>query len=72
MNNSRNSKDSNANIDNPVKKCHYLEGKHFIVFDESILQKAGIIDDELYFLQEITDDGCIILRPYRLKESNDR
>jgi len=68
VNNNKNTESSGS----PIKKCHCLEGKHFVVFDESILQKAGIIDDELYFLQEITDDGCIILRPYRLKDSDDR
>jgi len=52
----------------PIKKCHYLEGKYFTVFDISIVEKLGIFNDELYFYQELTDDGCIILRPYKVSE----
>lgn len=51
--------------DAEVKRCHFLAGKHFIVFADSIVEKIGITDEEFYFHQELSDDGCIILRPYR-------
>ncbi|MGI0023038.1 MAG: hypothetical protein ACRD9Q_09280, partial [Nitrososphaeraceae archaeon] len=55
----------------PIKKCHILEGKHFIVIDDSITEKLNFFDSEnkdLYFQQEVTDDDCIILRPFKMSE----
>lgn len=54
----------------PVKKCHCLEGKHFVVIDESIIERLGIQkfeDWQIYFQQELTQDNSIILRIFRLK-----
>jgi hypothetical protein len=55
----------------PIKKCHYLEGKYFIVIDKSIIEQLGFSgykNTELYFHEEVTNDGSIILRPYKLRE----
>jgi hypothetical protein len=57
--------------DLPIKKCHYLEGKYFIVIDKSIIEQLGFSryeNTELYFHEEVTKDGSIILRPYKLRE----
>ena len=65
--------DSNKNkdIEYPIKKLHLLEEKHFIVIDRSIAQRLSFFDPEnteLYFQQELTEDDCIILRPFKMRE----
>ena len=58
----------------PIKKCHRLDGKYFVVLDESIVQRlqySEVDDSELYFQQELTKDGCITLRQFRLQNQND-
>jgi len=55
----------------PIKKVHFLEGKYFIVIDETIREKLKFSDNEnkeLYFQEEVIDDGCIILRPFKMGE----
>jgi len=64
--------DVNKNSDqvNPIRTVHFLEGKHFIVIDESITERLKFFDKEnkeLYFQQEVTEDGCIILRPFKMR-----
>ena len=59
------------NLEQPIKKCHNLEGKYFIVIDKSIVEKLNFSiyeDTELYFQQGITDQGSIILRPYKIND----
>ena len=66
----RTSNDKNKDIESPIKKCHYLEGKHFIVIDKSITEKLNFFDPdntELYFEQGLTEAGCIILRPFIMR-----
>jgi hypothetical protein len=64
-------KNENKNLDHPIKKCHFLEGKYFTVIDESIVEQLNFFwseISELYFQQEVTEDGCIILRPYKMSD----
>ena len=61
----------NKDLGYPIKKCHLLEGKHFIVIDKTITEKLNYFDTEdmeLYFQQEVSEDGCIILRPFKMSE----
>jgi len=61
----------NSNLRNPIKRLYFLEGKHFIIIDKSITDKLNFSDtenNELYFQQEVTEDHCIILRPFKLSE----
>lgn len=63
------STDAIVNNDHPIKKCHFLDGKYFIVIDHSIVEKltlSGIDEIELYFQQELTKNGSIILHPFRI------
>ena len=56
---------------NPIQKCHLLEGKHFVVIHKTIMEKLKPFNaetDELYFQQEVTAEGCIILRPFKMME----
>ena len=69
-----NNRIQNSSI-HPIKKCHLLEGKHFVVLDESIIQKLKFSDNddsELYFQQEFTQDGCITLRQFRLNSQDNK
>jgi hypothetical protein len=59
----------------PIKKCHILEGKYFIVLDESIVQKlqfSNVDNSELYFQQEFNQDGFITLRQYRFNRRDNK
>jgi hypothetical protein len=61
--------DENNSIEFPIKRIHHLDGKHLIVIDKSIAQKLNFFDAEnaeLYFQQELTEDSCIILRPFKV------
>ena len=63
------SNDNNKNQDLPIKKCHYLEGKYFIVIDHTIAERLNFYRCDitrLYFQQELNED-CIILRPYKFR-----
>ena len=56
-------------LENPIKKCHLLDGKYFIVIDQSIVEKvmsSGFDDTELYFQQELTKDGSLVLHPFKI------
>lgn len=52
-----------------IKKCHFLEGKYFIVIDESIIKKLGLSDYNIYFSEEVTD-GLLLLRPETISNLN--
>lgn len=63
-----------------VKKCHTLDGKYFIVIDESIIKKikstkldeSKIVENEdYYFNQELKPDGSIVLSPINLGDTNE-
>ena len=61
----------NKQFEYPIKKCHILEGKHFIVIDKSITEKLNFFNSEnkeFYFQQEVTEDSCILLRPFKMSE----
>lgn len=61
----------NKRLGNPIKPLYYLVGKHFIVIDESIANELNFSSSEnmeLYFQQEITNEDCIILRPFKVGE----
>lgn len=61
--------DGAKNNNHPIKKCHFLDGKYFIVIDNSIVEKltsSGIDEMELYFQQELTKNGSLILHPFRI------
>ena len=61
----------NRDFRNPIRRIYFLEGKQFIIIDKSIAEKLNFSDPEnkeLYFEQEATEDGCIILRPFKLSE----
>lgn len=56
-------------LENPIKKCHLLDGKYFIVIDQLIVEKvmsSGIDETELYFQQELTKDGSVVLHPFKI------
>ena len=68
----KNSEKRSVNLKNndvseyPIKKCHYLEGKYFVVIDKSIMDKLGLSDEfDIYFYQEINGEGSIVLRLYK-------
>ena len=66
MNNSAisNLNDSSKNI--KWKQIWQLGNKHLVVIDESIIQKLGINDDLITFVeQDLTDEG-ILMRVRRL------
>ena len=52
----------NLDVETPIKQLHYLDGKYFIVLDESIIERLKLIEDTNYFSQEVTPDGRIILK----------
>jgi hypothetical protein len=57
-----------TNHQNPIKKCHILDGKYFVLIDWSIIEKLkllGIDETELYFQQELKQ-GSIILHPLEI------
>jgi hypothetical protein len=57
------------NLEQPIKKCHFLEGKYFIVIDKSIVEQLNFSnqeDTELYFQQEISEQGSIIMRLHKM------
>jgi hypothetical protein len=62
----RNRDDLKLSQINPIKKCHVLEGKHFVVIDKSITDKLnfGSENDEVYFEQVLTSEGQIVLHPF--------
>jgi hypothetical protein len=67
-NNLQNNKISNSEImdaQNPIKQLHYVDGKYFIVLDNSIIESLKLLDENIYFSQEVTTDGRIILRLVR-------
>ena len=52
---------SNLKEPPPVKQLWEIAGKHLVIIDESIIQKLGINDDSITFVeQELTDDGILI------------
>lgn len=58
------------NGENPIKQVYGLDGKFLIVIDKSIAEylKFDTEKTELFFRQEATEDGCIILSPLKLVE----
>lgn len=59
----------------PIKKCHCLEGKYFVVIDQSIIQSLNYIstdNSDLYFEEVLIPDGSITLRQFRLRNIHDR
>ena len=64
-----------GNVENkygyPIHKCHFLEGKYFVVIDGSIVEQLNFSSSrntELYFEQEITKEDCIVLHPLNIGE----
>ncbi len=56
-------------VELPIKMIHHIDGKHLIIIDKSIAQKLNFFDPDngqLYFKQELTEDNCIILRPFKM------
>ncbi len=67
----RNESVKTGEAEHPVKRIHLLDGKYFIIIDRSIAEDLKFVDTdntELYFRQEVTDDGCIILSPFRIRD----
>lgn len=60
---------SDTNNKNPIKKCHFLDGKYFIVIDKSVIDRLDLVDDNIYFCQEVTEDGVLVLRPLPMMAS---
>jgi hypothetical protein len=54
-----------------IKKCHFLDEKYFIVIDKSVIDTLGLLDDNIYFRQEVTEDGILLLRPLQLRKTSD-
>ena len=52
----------NLNVQKPIRQLYHLNGKYFIVLDESIIDELKLLDDTNYFFQEATADGRIILQ----------
>jgi hypothetical protein len=57
----------NLDVQIPIKQLHYLDGKYFIVLDKSIIDSLKLLDDDVYFSQEATTDGRIILQLVRCR-----
>ena len=55
----------------PIKKCHFLDEKYFIVIDKSVIDTLGLVDDNIYFRQEVTEDGILLLRPLPLGKTSE-
>lgn len=51
----------NLDVKTPIRQLHHLEGKYFIVLDKSIVERLNLLDEIIYFSQEATPDGKIIL-----------
>jgi hypothetical protein len=64
----RNSNALKLSQTNPIKKCHVLEGKHFVVIDKSITDKLNFEseNEEVYFEQTLTPEGNIVLCPFKM------
>ena len=61
MNNSAISNLNNSPNNKNWKQIWQLGNKHLVVIDESIIQKLGITDDLITFVeQELTDDGILM------------
>jgi hypothetical protein len=66
MNNSAISNLNNSPKNKKWKQIWQLGNKHLVVIDESIIQKLGINDDLITFVeQDLTDEG-ILMRVRRL------
>jgi hypothetical protein len=49
-----------------IKKCHFLEGKYFVVIHESIADRMNLSENSSYFIQEMGKDGTLIFRHVKL------
>lgn len=59
---------------NHLKKCHFLDGKYFIVIDESITRELSLSkfsDSDLFFQQVLSEDHCIIMRQVSGENENE-
>lgn len=57
-----------------IKKCHFFDGKYFVVIDKSIMDRLKLFKPQgadIFFQQELTDDHCIILRVIDLQYVKD-
>jgi hypothetical protein len=55
----------------PIKQVHRIDGRYIIIIDQSVAKSLNYFNSEkteLYFQQEATTDGCIILRPFKMGE----
>jgi len=59
----------NLDVKTPIRQLHHLEGKYFIVLDISIVERLNLLDEIIYFSQEETPDGKIILQPVRCRDN---
>jgi hypothetical protein len=59
---------ADTNNEHPIKKCHFLDGKYFIVIDKSIIDGLYSSADNIYFSQELTKDRVLLLRPIQFKD----
>jgi hypothetical protein len=59
----------NLDVKTPIRQLHHLEGKYFIVLDISIVERLNLLDENIYFSQEATPDGKIILQPVRWRDN---
>lgn len=66
----RNSKNQNdkENVLTIIKRCHFLDGKYFVVIDESIIRKLGLSNHDIYFSEEVTNLGLLLLRPVTISD----
>lgn len=58
----KNSSNSNLKASSEIlKQIWEIAGKHLVIIDESIIQKLGINDNSITFVeQELTDDGILM------------
>ena len=59
----------NLDVKTPIRQLHHLEDKYFIVLDKSIVERLNLLDEIIYFSQEATPDGKIILQLVRCRDS---
>ena len=49
--------EENLDVKTPIKQLYHLDGKYFIVIDNSIIERLKLIEDSNYFSEEVTADG---------------
>ena len=66
-----NSNQLNINSTNRIIKPIIIIGTQTVTIIDTKIVKKLRFDENTYFQQQITDDGCILLKPLKLKREID-